>query len=143
MARPSIYSEELGLKICDLLASGMSLLQICKQKEMPDKATVFNWLGKKQAFLDNYIRAREAQMETMAHEIEEIADNEEGDFYSSDKGFVPNHAKIQRDKLRVDTKKWLMSKMKPKKYGERQTLVGEQDNPLTINLVTKMPDKDE
>ena len=70
-------------------------------------------------------RAREEQAEFMAEEILEIADDGRNDFMEQDDSsaaFKINGENIQRSKLRIDTRKWLMGKLKPKKYGERLAL---------------------
>lgn len=119
MGRHSDYSEETTTIICDRIASGEALIGICRDKDMPDKATVFRWLAKHEAFRDKYARARELQMEAMAVEILEIADDSEGD-RTKEGAFVSEH--VQRSRLRVDTRKWLMSKLAPKKYGDKLDL---------------------
>lgn len=130
--RPSKYSEELADKICSLMAAGNSLHKICKADDMPNKETVFNWLQTNDAFLCKYTQARTDQMETMSYEIQEICDDESGDMYQGEKGLQPNHAKIQRDKLRVDTRKWLMSKIMPQKYGDSIKIGGDKANPVRV-----------
>lgn len=106
MGRPSTYSEEITDRICNLMTGGMSLRKICMQDDFPDAATVYRWLDKYEDFRDKYARAREAATEDMLEEILEIADSTEID---------PNDKRV-----RIDTRKWAMGKLKPKKYGERQ-----------------------
>jgi Fe-S-cluster formation regulator IscX/YfhJ len=73
---------------------------------MPALSTVFLWLSKHKEFSDQYARAKEMQMEAMAEEILQIADSADAETY--------NPARLQ-----VDTRKWLMSKMAPKRYGDK------------------------
>lgn len=107
---------------------------------MPDKSTVFRWLAAHEAFRDQYARARELQAEHMAEEILEIADEEstmvrkskhqpgaaDGD---EEVEVVFDSAAVARNRLRVDTRKWLMSKMAPKKYSEKLAVGGATDMP--------------
>lgn len=92
---------------------------------MPDKSTVLRWLARYPEFRDQYAQAREAQADHFADEILEIADDASNDWMvrkqGEDEVEVTNHEHISRSKLRVDARKWLMSKMAPKKYGERIT----------------------
>ena len=107
MARPTIYTKELGEKICSQIAAGKSVRSICKSPKMPSASTIFYWLideGKKE-FLEQYTQARNVQAELLFEELQEIADNQEGD--------------VMRDRLRVDTRKWYLSKVLPKKFGEK------------------------
>lgn len=107
MGRPSIYSAELAASICERIALGESLRAICRDEGMPDQLTVHRWLSQDESFVSKYARAREQQADVFAEEIVEISDGE-GD--------------PQRDRLRVDTRKWVAAKLKPKKYGDRQAI---------------------
>lgn len=133
--RPSKYTEKLAAQICIRLAEGESLRQICRDVDMPCKATVLNWLfdndPAKDGFLDQYVRAREIQAENWADEILEIADDGTNDWVEREvggKALDPEH--ISRSRLRVDSRKWLMSKLLPKKYGDKVQHGNDPDNPL-------------
>lgn len=135
MARPSDYTPELATKICLLIIDGHSLRKICERDDMPDKATVFRWLAdpEKKEFCDQYARAREVWAEDQAEEIIEIADDTAGDTIDEGDGKTrTNHENVQRSRLRVDTRKWLMSRMFPKKYGDRSVteLQGKDGGPI-------------
>lgn len=120
MGRPSGYTDELADLICERLAEGESLVQICKDDDMPGVSTVFRWLASNAAFRDTYARAREVQAERLADEIVEIADEGRRDTYIDDEGRErTNYDVIARSKLRVDARKWIASKLAPKKYGEK------------------------
>lgn len=111
--RPSIYSEKLADRICEELASGRSLLQICKDESFPHESTVRAWaLDNRQGFYTKYARARDIGIEVMADELVEIADT---------KDVMGRYDNVERSKLRVDTRKWLLSKIVPKKYGDKTT----------------------
>ena len=103
--RPSSYSQETASKICDLLAEGMLLKDIAKLPNMPGPSTVYSWLHKQPEFMDMYARARETQMDGMVEECLAIADEFDAD--------------PQRARLRVDTRKWIMSKLAAKRFGDR------------------------
>ncbi|WP_181171688.1 hypothetical protein [Mesorhizobium sp. B2-6-7] len=127
MPRTSEYTEEIAGRICAELVAGRSLRDICKDEEMPAQSTIFKWLGQHRSFAEQYTRAREAQMEAMAEDILDIADDGTNDFVKKTNGdgaeyeaFDSEH--VQRSKLRIDTRKWLMSKLAPKKYGEKLDL---------------------
>ena len=118
--RPSSHSASLGDFICEQIADGKSLRSICAAEGMPHKATVFRWLAENERFRDQYARAREAQADALADEILDIADNGENDSYTDENGNVrTDHDVIARSKLRVDARKWIASKLKPKVYSER------------------------
>lgn len=105
--RPSIFSEELAARICERLALGETLRSVCRDDEMPAHSTVIGWTHENKEFSDQYARARETGYRILADDLVEIADDKLGD--------------PARDRLRVDTRKWLLSKALPKIYGDRHT----------------------
>jgi hypothetical protein len=124
--RPSIYTPELGQAICARLAGGESLRAICRDEAMPRASTVFYWLLDKTRpeFLEHYKTARDIQADLMADELLDIADNSANDYMERELGNgatidVVNTENIQRSRLRIDARKWAMSKIKPKKYGDK------------------------
>ena len=136
MGRPSEFTQELVDSICEQIADGRSLRKICVAENMPNKATVFKWLAADKAFSDQYARAREAQADTMADEILDISDDGRNDTYMGDDGVERTDTDvIARSKLRVDARKWLASKMAPKKYGDRQAIEINDVTPKTPEQV--------
>ncbi len=118
--RPTIYSEELADSICDAISMNMlSLRTICKTNGFPVPSTIFRWLEEHQSFRDKYTRAKEMQAEVMAEEILEISDDSTGDVVFTERGPAQNTEFINRSRLRVDARKWLASKILPKKYGDK------------------------
>lgn len=106
--RPSGYTDKLGLKICEWIAEGKSLRAFCREKGSPSQSMVHRWLLGHDEFREKYTFAREVQADTFVDEIIEIADSESMD-----------PAVVQRDRLRVDARKWAAAKQRPKKYGDR------------------------
>jgi terminase small subunit-like protein len=144
MARPSRFSKKLATAICDRIAEGESLRSVCRDQEMPDKATVFRWLYKREDFRDQYARATAARADAMAEEIIEIADtpvigerSEEGVNADGEFSRTVREDAIQHRRLQVDTRKWIMARMQPKKYGDKieQTHRGDEDAPVQIELI--------
>lgn len=121
--RPTIYSDEIAGKICNRLMEGESLVSICEDKDLPSTSTVYNWLNDLPEFVDKYTRAREVQAERYADEIVKLSDNNEGDIKS--RGLT-----IERNKLQIETRKWVASKLLPKKYGSFKSVEvkGEVEN---------------
>lgn len=123
MARPTDYSDDIASQICALVSEGNSLRKICLEETgMPDAATVYRWLAKHEAFRDNYAKAQADRAAYFAEEIVEISDDSSGDFFEVGEGRIaPNSTAVARDKLKVDTRKWLMARMDPKRYGDKVT----------------------
>ena len=121
MGRPSDYTEELGDSICSELADGKSMRTVCEPDSMPDKSTVFRWIRTIEEFRDQYTRAKEESADALTDEMLDIADDTELDYTKTDdQGVKLNAENIQRSRLKIETRKWLASKLKPKKYGDKQ-----------------------
>jgi hypothetical protein len=127
--RPEIWSQELADAVCFKIAHGYSLRTVCKDEDLPGMTTIFKWLREREDFAKQYARATEERTEALAEDILDIADDGSNDFMTIQKGDmtyeVENKEVTNRSRLRVDTRKWLMSKMKPKKYGEKLDLTSD------------------
>lgn len=119
--RPTTYSAALADAFCLLIAQGFTVREACEPEEAPAKSTIFVWLYKHPEFADQYARALKARTAAMAEEIIEIADNAQ-----------PFMGKVDKEKLQVDARKWHMSKMLPKVYGDAHTIKGDPENPLQV-----------
>jgi hypothetical protein len=125
IGRPSDYTQELADRICAEIADGRSLRSIITDDGMPAMSTVFLWLRTHSEFSEQYAKAREAQADALADELLDIADDGSNDWMErkgeegQSLGWKENGEAIQRSRLRVDTRKWIASKLKPKKYGEK------------------------
>lgn len=121
--RPSLYSEELVDRICEKIATSNKGLHsiIAENEDFPSFGTVFSWLGQadKKYFLDKYTHARELQAEFMADEMIKIADDSSNDTVETEFGEKENKEWTNRSRLRVETRKWIASKLKPKVYGDK------------------------
>jgi len=94
------------------------------------------WLAAHAEFRDQYAHAREAQADYWAEEIVEIADDGSNDTYTDKDGNKRTDQEvIARSRLRVDTRKWLMARMAPKKYGDKitQEHTGQDGGPLVVS----------
>jgi hypothetical protein len=141
MSRPSIFTEELASEICRRLSLGESARQICRGDDMPVMSTLMKWLTEpdKIAFSEQYARARDCQADFYADEIIDIAD-ELGE------GVDSNAINIAR--LRIDSRKWKVARMSPRKYGDKQqidhTSSDDSFRPTIIKLIAEpLPDSDD
>lgn len=123
IGRPSLYTQELADRVCEEISMGYSMRTVCKADDMPDARTIFKWLREKPEFNQQYVKATEERTEAMAEDLLDIADDGSNDLMAIQKGNqnyeIENKEVTNRSKLRVDTRKWLMSKMKAKKYGDK------------------------
>lgn len=140
--RPTDFAQETADIICERIANGESLRGICEEEGMPDKATVFRWLNKHESFRDQYARAREAQADAVFDDILTIADDGRNDWMERKNadgeniGWMENGEALRRSQLRIDARKWMAGKLKPKKYGDKleTTHKGDGDEPLVLKV---------
>tara|TARA_Y100000310_G_scaffold42544_1_gene39826 strand:+ start:78 stop:617 length:540 start_codon:yes stop_codon:yes gene_type:complete len=121
------YDEAQALEICVRMVEGETLKEICTDSELPSLRTVYRWLAKEPTFWHAYARAREAQTDRMADEIVEIADDAANDYTErvgrdGEVERVLDPENVQRSRLRIDTRKWLMSKFAARRFGDKVQL---------------------
>lgn len=114
------YDREMVVEtVCGCLAQGKPLVHALTAEGMPSYATFMRWIAEDEALRENYMRAREASADYLADEIVHIADTE----------LDPQVARV-----RIDARKWVAAKMKPKKYGDKLELAGDPENPLHLKV---------
>jgi len=131
------YSDADFEKICKRIELGESVASICDNKDTPTQAWFYNTLNTREDLVERYRCARECQTELFLDDIIEIADNCTDDVEEivTEKGNrkeVIKHSAISRARLQIDARKWAMSKLAPKKYGDSSTIKGDDENPLVI-----------
>ena len=137
--RPSAYTPELGAEICSRIAEGESLRSICKDDGMPAMSSIMLWLidGKHEIFSEQYATARRIQAEALADEIFDIADDGRNDWMERNEeggeAYKLNGEAVARARLRVDTRKWYLSKVLPK-FADKQQI--EHSGSIDYNKVT-------
>ena len=130
MARPSIYSKELEERMLEEIASGRSVISMCREEKWtPNSDTWYRWMYKIEGLSDRYARAKAFQSEREADIILDIADNATNQDY-------------QVARLRVDARKWIASKLLPNKYGDKTQIDHTSSDeslktPTIIQLVSK------
>lgn len=136
--RPTIYTSELAAELCAMLAEGKSLRTVAATAGMPGTTTIFRWLSTSNEepwasdFREQYARAKEEAADAMAEEILYIADTPQvGEITvhkETEKGVITETREedmLGHRRLQVDTRKFLMAKMKPKKYGDKLDLTSD------------------
>ena len=161
--RPTKYTKAIAAKICGQLAMGKSMRTVCKDPKLPCPATIFNWLRDIPEFLEQYELAKEEAADALVDEMLDIADDGMNDYYfdtiiskldpdttvaelMNDEGYLALRALCakarpegaQRSRLRLDARKWIASKLKPKKYGDKITHAGDEDNPVQFEKIERV-----
>ncbi len=124
--RPSLCTPEITAKICDRLAKGETLVQICRDEGI-DYSTVRRWENDKEEFRALSMRAREIGCHAIADDCISIADDGTNDYMETrgpdgETAYKLNGENVQRSRLRIETRMRLLGKWLPKVYGERMAL---------------------
>lgn len=139
MARPKMemQTKEQGFEIvCQMIEKGLSLNTILNADDKPISRTVFYELLNLEAkFNERYARAREIFADSVFEEILDIADESNADLELVDGKIVINGEAVQRSRLKIDARKWMLSKLNPKKYGDKL----EVDGKFSGNIVLQVP----
>jgi hypothetical protein len=106
------------------------LVRICREEAMPNVVTVYRWLNKYPEFSNLYAKAKDAAADTLAEEIQDIADSIPMETTDKEGNTKFDPAYINWMRLRVDARKWVAAKLKPRKYGDRLTHAGDAENPI-------------
>lgn len=121
--RPTIYTQDLADEICEQLAMGISMRTIASDEKMPAMSTLFKWLREIDEFSEQYAKAKQESADAMAEDVIYIADTpvmgEIRTIRPDGSIEVKQDEMLGHRRLQIDTRKWLMAKMKPKKYGDR------------------------
>lgn len=118
--RPIGFSSAVAAEICARLAAGETLRAICRDRSLPTETVVRGWVTDRPRFAAAYERAREIGYAALADQLLEIADDSSADTYVDDKGRARSVTEaIQRSRLRIDTRKWLLAKVLPRLWGDR------------------------
>lgn len=124
MGRPTKYTKAIDAEICDKISRGIPLAEICRQDNMPDRSTIYDWINDNPDFSLRFARARDIGFDAIAEEALDIADDSTNDWMdrriSEDLTIrVLDAEHVQRSKLRIETRLKLLAKWSPKKYGDK------------------------
>jgi len=111
------------------MEAGMSCWKACEKAGVKN-STFMLWVSQDSALAESYAQARENFVERIAQEVMELSDVDVGETPDGRKDW----AAVQKHKLQVDTRKWLLSKLAPKKYGEKIEISGDKESPLVHRI---------
>jgi len=139
-----MFNQVAADAVCALLEDGQSLRAACRTLEL-SPATILLWARENKPFSEQYARAREAGYKLLADELLDIADEKDVQvrYDGEDMTLDLSATAVARNRLRVDTRKWMLSKMLPKIYGDKLELSGDQENPIkTVTRIELVPMRD-
>jgi hypothetical protein len=132
-ATPKAEKEKKITEVLAGMRNGLSLRQSSENANVKAQ-TFLSWVDQDKDLSEQYAQARAAMIDKIADDIMTIADEE---MIPTGEGKVDN-AMVQKQRLRVDTRKWLLSKLAPKKYGDKLELTGDDKSPLTIQRIERV-----
>ena len=122
MGRPSGYTQDQADEICSLLVEGKSLRKTCEELGVEIR-TVMRWINSNEKFCQQYTRAKDDGADSHADRIVDLSER------VLDGEYDPAAARVA-----IDALKWAACKLKPKKYGDKVTLAGDDENPLSMMI---------
>jgi len=133
MAYSQQQIEETFNDILYEIEQGNSLISILRRKEFPSTATFYQWLEADENKAKRYVRACEIRADVIFEDIIDIADHSDEDHTPFTGANV-----VQRDRLKIDARKWIVAKLHPKKYSDRvyQDITTHQEQPLFPDVIT-------
>ena len=131
-SKPRAAPETIATHKAQIIArmcEGESLRAICRTPGFPTSSAVIYWIGEDEAFSAQYARAREAQADALFDDLAEVAEAALQ---------AETAVEVAARKLIIDTTKWRISKILPKKYGDKIELAGDAGNPLAITVIERI-----
>jgi hypothetical protein len=129
-AKPERDKDAICQAVLQGMRDGLSAFKACQAAGVP-QSTFNRWVDADVKLAEDYAHAREDLIERMANEVLELADSDVPETGDGKRDWQA----IQQRKLQVDSRKWLLSKLAPKKYGDRLELAGDKENPLQVQTI--------
>jgi hypothetical protein len=132
-ATPKAEKQQKITKVLSGMRNGLSLRQSSENANVKAQ-TFLSWVDQDKDLSEQYARARSDMIDKIADDILKIADEE---LIPTGEGKVDS-AMVQKQRLRVDTRKWLLSKLAHKKYGDKLELSGDEQAPVSIERIERV-----
>lgn len=131
--------DQIFKSIISYIENGASLRSVLRKDNMPSSSTFFIWIEEDIEKSKQYVRATEKRAESIFEDILSIVDENTNDVITLEDGReIVNNDVIQRARLRMDARKWMLGKMHPKKYGDKIDVTSDgqkiQSIPSSINI---------
>lgn len=142
------WTQEIEDEILDRIAKGQSVVDICDDDWLPSQRTLYRRLEADDEFRQRYARARDMQADTLFDEILQIADDGRNDWMerksAENPGWVENGEALRRSEIRINARKWMAGKLRPKVYGEKidHTIGNPDGTPIQFQtIIEPKPEK--
>lgn len=131
------YDPKVADEVLHLLYDGLSLAEACRQLKVDEKM-IYHWsIRDLSGFSKRYLDAKLARALRWAEEIMDIADDSTNDYVERKKKngetfLALDTEAVLRSRLRIDTRKWMLSRMLPKLFGEK--VINEHEGQVEIHV---------
>lgn len=138
----SVRTDEIVEDIVARIAEGVTVAELCRKHGIA-RQTFYNWIAEDEELAGRIAHARVLGFDAIAEEALEIAEDGTNDWIERQKedgsiDEVLNHEHVQRSKLRIETRLKLLAKWDPKRYGDKVTLAGDKENPVTFQKIERI-----
>ena len=138
------YSQEdIDLIFNNILVeieNGRALRKILKEDDnMPSTQTFYKWIDEDDIKSKQYARACEVRADAIFDDIIDIADDKTNDVVHGENGISMDTEFVARSRIRIDARKWIASKLNPKKYGDKTIHSNDPENPINISILNIDP----
>lgn len=128
-------NEVLDL-IMDLIEEGGSIRSILRRSDTCGLKTFYRWLEADEELQVRYAHATKKRADNIFEELLEIADKQDKDVVYNERGEeIINHNVINRSKLQIETRKWMLGKLNPTKYGDKLDVTSGGDKLQAMPIV--------
>ena len=139
--RPSTYNPDIAHQMCEQLSEGIPLREICRQEGFPAWRTLYDWMAKDPDLATAIAHARDVGYDALAEDCLRIADtpvlgeeiSESEDEEGVKRVTIKKVDMLGHRKLQIETRLKLLAKFNPKKYGDRVTHAGDDENPVVVD----------
>lgn len=136
MVYTELEKKEVIDLIIDLIEEGGSIRSILKRPDTVGTKTFYKWLEASEELQERYKNATKKRADNIFEEMLEIADKQSADMELNDRGeHVINHNVINRSRLQIDTRKWMLGKLNPTKYGDKLDVTSGGDKLQAVPIV--------
>jgi len=136
MVYTELEKKEVIDLIIDLIEEGGSIRSILKRPDTVGTKTFYKWLEASEELQERYKNATKKRADNIFEEMLEIADKQSADMEVNDRGeHVINHNVINRSRLQIDTRKWMLGKLNPTKYGDKLDVTSGGDKLQAVPIV--------
>lgn len=146
IGKPADLTSDLIAELCERIMNGRSLRDVCRDDDMPEITKFYRRLHADPELAQQYARATSVRADMMFDEMFEIADNTEiGEKRKIDADGaveITEGDMIEHRRLKIDTRKWALARMNPRKYGDKTLIGSDPENPLPGVTIFALPDNE-